>query len=136
MPAAPAAIAIIVLPDKSSTSDVAVGIAGLLVAVTTEIIQGASLLSSQYTPDASMFDVQQLSAVMLSMVPQSVPPQKSHTSRQQTVPISFSIPARPFEQLNRVPSAINRNVAHTYRVTDGGILQVYGSTVTVYKSNV
>lgn len=125
-PATPATIAIIALSDKSSTSDVSIGVAGLLVVVSTERIQGASLLSSQYTADASIFDVQQWSAAVLLMLTQSLSPQKSHTSGQQMVPISFSIPARPFEQLNGIPSASNRNVEHAYRVTDGGIFNRNG----------
>jgi len=81
---------------------VAVGVAGLLV-VPEERIQGASLLTLQYTPDSTMLPAQQSSALVPGIEPQPLPPQKSHTSRQQTVSMAFSTPTRPLEQVEFVP---------------------------------
>ena len=72
----------------------------LLESLSLEIIHGALLLSAQYTPESSIFDAQQSSAVVPLILPQPGPPQKPQTSRQQTVPISFSTPARPLGQLD------------------------------------
>ena len=88
-------------------TDVAMGVAGLLV-VPEERIQGASLLTLQYTPDSPMLPAQQSSALVPGIEPQPLPPQMPHTSRQQTVFMAFSTPTRPLEQVVSVSSAGKR----------------------------
>ena len=68
-------------------------------------IQGASSPSTQYTPESMMLPAQQSSAVVPGMLAHPAPPQNSHVSGQQTVPIPFSTPLRPLEQLDGAISA-------------------------------
>ena len=70
--------------------------------VSIKRIQGVSTPSMQYTPDSTMLETQQSSAVVPGMLSQSLPPHTPHASGQHTVPITFSTPLRPLEQLDGV----------------------------------
>ena len=80
-------------------------IVGAAVFVPFTRIQGASTSSPQYCSEAKISVKQQSCAVVPFMPPQSLPPQTSHMSEQQTVPLGDSTPLRPLEQLDVAISA-------------------------------
>ena len=94
-------------------------IVGAAVFVSFTRIQGASTPSSQYLPEAMIFESQQSFTVVPVMLAQPLPPQKPHISRQQTVPFVSSTPLRPLEQLDGTISAIESTKMYVWGIAWG-----------------
>ena len=66
-----------------------------------------------------MSATQQSFAVVPFMLAQPLPPQKTHISKQQTVPFVSSTPLRPLEQLDGTISAIGATKMYVAGIARG-----------------